>query len=252
MWQYAAMAGFNILVGSGQAEIQQKQAKMQYEYQRGQEMNAGIIRASQNIQRMTQANAARAQQWRDNNKKLDAMGSAYGQNAYNFALQKDSVAGQRFESQIQAAGALGSITAQAAASGVGGASVEQLAMTEELRQQRTDATFEKTQGQLDYAQRMNAASILDRGYNSLDMSTIYSDLDMTPQGLVLDTSQMYNYSIGKMALDGINGMHGNMNNLGINLQQFGFEGPDWFGSTGKDNQGLGGGAGKKGSGALYL
>lgn len=252
MWQYVAMAGFNILAGSGQAKVQQMQAKMQYEYQRGQELNAGIIRASQNIQRMTQANAERSQQWRDNNKKLEAMGSAYGQNAYNFALQKDSVAGQRFENQVQAAGALGSITAQAAAAGVGGASVEQLSAAEELRQQRTDATFEKTQGQLDYAQRMQAASILDRGYNSLDMSTIYSDLDMTPQGLVMDTSAMYNYSIGKMAMDGINGAHGNINNLGVNLQQFGFEGPDWFGSTSKDNQGLGGGAGKRTSGALFL
>ena len=244
IWGQIGMAGVNILGGYMNAKNQRKQAKAQYEYQKNEATNAALNRASNNILRMTSANAARMQQWSDNKKKLDAMGKAWNEHNYNVGLQKDAIVANKFEAQLQSNAMMGAIVAQAAASGVGGASVEQVKQTEEMRRARTDREFDKQIQQLNVADREMKVAILDKGWNSLDMTTVFSDLDYTPKDLVIDTSDAYKYSLGKATFDGLSGFSGNMNNLGINLREFGYEGRSLFGgkSTSDRNTGPNSGA----------
>lgn len=244
IWGQIGMAGANIIGGYMNAKIQRKQAKAQYEYQKNEATNAALNRASSNILRMTGANAARMQQWADNKKKLDAMGKAWGEHNYNVGLQKDAIVANKFEAQLQSNAMMGAIIAQASASGVGGASVEQVKQTEDMRRARTDREFDKQTQQLNVADREMKVAILDKGWNSLDMTTVFSDLDYTPKDLVLDTSGAYKYSLGKAAFDGLGGFSGNMSNLGINLREFGYEGRSLFGgkSTSDRNKGTKSGA----------
>lgn len=243
VWAQIAMAATNIIMGADQADTQYKAAKMQYKYQESEATNDALGRASNNILRMASANSARMEQWSDNKRKLDAMGKAWNEHTYNVGAQRDSIAANKFESQLQNAGMMGSIIAQAAASGVGGASVEQVMQTEQLRRDRVDQTFDKQTTQLNVADAAMANAIVDKGLSSLDFTTVFSDLDYTPKDLVIDTSSQFKYSLGKAAMDGMNGFSGNMDKLGMNLKNFGFEGRQLFGkSTSDKNKGSGSGA----------
>lgn len=244
VWAQIAMGAANILMGADQADTQYKAAKMQYEYQKSEATNDALGRASNNILRMASANSARMQQWSDNKRKLDAMGKAWNEHNRNIGLQRDSITANKFESQLENAGMMGSIVAQAAASGVGGASVEQVMQTEQLRRDRVDQTYDKQRDMLNVADAAMASAIVDNGLSSLDFTTVFSDLDYTPRDLVIDTSSQYKYNLGKAAMDGMNGFSGNMNQLGINLKNYGFEGRQIFGkkSTSDSNKGSGSGA----------
>lgn len=252
VWQNIAMAATNILEGYDMASHKNKLAKATYKYERGRAQNAALANASQNMLNMADANVARYQQWRDNKKKLGAMGEAYSQDSRNFGKQIDQMNSAKFEQRLQAAGQLGSILAEAAAAGVGGASVEQVYEAEKFRNERQQWAMSEQIKDAEYAHTMNQVAILDNGYNSLDSTTVFSSLNYQAQDLVIDNSWKEKYTLQQGAMDGFNGFTGNMNNLGIDMSGTGFSKGTNMGLGGLKGATVKGRGAKQSSGAIRL
>ncbi|AZQ96391.1 hypothetical protein ZPAH7B_orf00010 [Aeromonas phage ZPAH7B] len=243
MWAQVAMAGINIMAGKGKAKANQTLASAQYRLESGREENKQLVRDAQNELSVATANLSRYQQQKRNDRIGKAMEKQDEQEAFNWGKQVDGLTSARFDQRIQGASALGSLAAQAAFAGVGGASVEQVRMTEEARQARADAAVVQGLQDAKYVSALSKSAIIDNGYNQLDDSYIFADMDLTPKGLVIDTSSQHKYSLGSAVGDGMAGFSGNMDKVGVNLQAAGYKGDaSLFGSgTGAKNQGLGGG-----------
>lgn len=255
VWANIAMAAINVIESYGQAQSKYKLAKAQYKYQKGQAENKAVANASQNMLNMASANVARYQQWRDNKKTLEAMGDQYSQDAWNFGKQIDAMNSQKFEQRVAAAGNLGSILAEAAAAGVGGASVEAVYETEKFKNDRQQWAMDNQIKDAEYAHRINQSAILDNGYNALDGGTQFSSLNYQAMDMVTDTSWQHKFTTTNLVLGtgpamkaAVNGFSGNMDAVGFNVG--GMMG-GMGGKGGGANKGLGakGGQTVKGLGA---
>lgn len=255
MWAQIAMAAVNVVEGWSMSGVKRKVAKAEYGLQKAQyELdktrghNADLANAGNNMLAMANASAQDFERRRSNKKALRAYGEAVSQEAWNAAKQADAMNSQKFEAQLAQAGRLGSITAAAAAAGVGGSSVDAVYNTELMRQDRMEQAASQQMDDWQYARNLNQISMMDNIYDSLDMGVSFADVNYKANELVVDNtfdnSWQHKYSIGKAAMDGMNGFIGNMNNIGINVQDFGFKGKNIFGggsgkATGKMNKGLG-------------
>lgn len=255
MWAQIAMAAVNVVEGWSMSGVKRKVAKAEYGLQKAQYeldktrgQNADLANAGNNMLAMANASAQDFERRRSNKKALRAYGEAVSQEAWNAAKQADAMNSQKFEAQLAQAGRLGSITAAAAAAGVGGSSVDAVYNTELMRQDRMEQAASQQMDDWQYARNLNQISMMDNIYDSLDMGVSFADVNYKANELVVDNtfdnSWQHKYSIGKAAMDGMNGFMGNMNNIGINVQDFGFKGKNIFGggsgkSTGKMNKGLG-------------
>lgn len=255
MWAQIAMAAVNVVEGWSMAGTKRKVAKAEYGLQKAQYeldktrgQNADLANAGNNMLAMANASAQDFERRRSNKKALRAYGEAVSQEAWNAAKQADAMNSQKFEAQLAQAGRLGSITAAAAAAGVGGSSVDAVYNTELMRQDRMEQAASQQMDDWQYARNLNQISMMDNIYDSLDMGVSFADVNYKANELVVDNtfdnSWQHKYSIGKAAMDGMNGFMGNMNNIGINVQDFGFKGKNIFGggsgkATGGMNKGLG-------------
>lgn len=255
MWAQIAMAAVNVVEGWSMSGVKRKVAKAEYGLQKAQYeldktrgQNADLANAGNNMLAMANASAQDFERRRSNKKALRAYGEAVSQEAWNAAKQADAMNSQKFEAQLSQAGRLGSITAAAAAAGVGGSSVDAVYNTELMRQDRMEQAASQQMDDWQYARNLNQISMMDNIYDSLDMGVSFADVNYKANELVVDNtfdnSWQHKYSIGKAAMDGMNGFMGNMNNIGINVQDFGFKGKNIFGggsgkATGGMNKGLG-------------
>lgn len=252
VWAQIAMAAVNVLESYGQADSKYKLAKAEYNYQKGQAENKALANASQNMLNMADANVARYQQWRDNKKSLEAMGEQYSQDQWNFGKQIDAMNSSKFEQRLEAAGNLGSILAESAAAGVGGASVEAVYETEKFKQERQQWAIDNQIKDAEYAHRLNQSAILDNGYAALDGGTQFASLNYQAMDMVTDTSWQHKFTTTNLILGtgpamkaAVNGFSGNMDAVGFKID------PNQFQSSGGSNKGLGakGGQTVKGLGA---
>lgn len=255
MWAQIAMAAVNVVEGWSMAGTKRKVAKAEYGLQKAQYeldktrgQNADLANAGNNMLAMANASAQDFERRRSNKKALRAYGEAVSQEAWNSAKQADAMNSQKFEAQLSQAGRLGSIAAAAAAAGVGGSSVDAVYNTELMRQDRMEQAASQQMDDWQYARNLNQISMMDNIYDSLDMGVSFADVNYKANELVVDNtfdnSWQHKYSIGKAAMDGMNGFMGNMNNIGINVQDFGFKGKNILGggsgkATGGMNKGLG-------------
>ncbi|QQM15481.1 hypothetical protein [Kosakonia virus Kc318] len=257
MWAQIAMAAVNVIEGYSMSGVKRKVAKAQYGLEKAQDelnkvrgRNADLAVVGNNMLAMANASEQDFQRRRANKQALKAYGEAVSQEAWNSAKQADAMNSQKFEQQLSNAGRLGSIAASAAAAGVGGSSVDAVYNTELMRQDRQEQAASQQMDDWQYARNLNQISMMDNIYNNLDFGVSFADLTYKANELVLDQAQdnswQHKYSIGKAAMDGMNGFMGNMNNIGINLQDFGFKGKNIFGggggsgsATGGMNKGLG-------------
>lgn len=255
MWAQIAMAAVNVVEGWSMSGTKRKVAKAEYGLQKAQYeldktrgQNADLANAGNNMLAMANASAQDFERRRSNKKALRAYGEAVSQEAWNSAKQADAMNSQKFEAQLSQAGRLGSIAAAAAAAGVGGSSVDAVYNTELMRQDRMEQAASQQMDDWQYARNLNQISMMDNIYDSLDMGVSFADVNYKANELVVDNtfdnSWQHKYSIGKAAMDGMNGFMGNMNNIGINVQDFGFKGKNIFGggsgkATGGMNKGLG-------------
>lgn len=255
MWAQIAMAAVNVVEGWSMAGTKRKVAKAEYGLQKAQYeldktrgQNADLANAGNNMLAMANASAQDFERRRSNKKALRAYGEAVSQEAWNSAKQADAMNSQKFEAQLSQAGRLGSIAAAAAAAGVGGSSVDAVYNTELMRQDRMEQAASQQMDDWQYARNLNQISMMDNIYDSLDMGVSFADVNYKANELVVDNtfdnSWQHKYSIGKAAMDGMNGFMGNMNNIGINVQDFGFKGKNIFGggsgkAAGGMNKGLG-------------
>lgn len=255
MWEQIAMSAVNIVEGWSMSGVKRKVAKAEYGLQKAQYeldktrgQNADLANAGNNMLAMANASAQDFERRRSNKKALRAYGEAVSQEAWNAAKQADAMNSQKFEAQLAQAGRLGSIAAAAAAVGVGGSSVDAVYNTELMRQGRMEQAASQQMDDWQYARNLNQISMMDNIYDSLDMGVSFADVNYKANELVVDNtfdnSWQHKYSIGKAAMDGMNGFMGNMTNIGINVQDFGFKGKNIFGggsgkATGKMNKGLG-------------
>lgn len=247
MWAQIAMAATNIIEGYGSAKSKRRLAEAQYKLEAGREENKQLVRDAQNELSVATANLTRYQQQRQNERIGKAMEKQDEQESFNWGKQVDGLTSARFDQRIEGASALGSLSAQAAFAGVGGASIEQVRMTEEARQARADAAVVQGLQDAKYVSALSKSAIIDNGYNQLDDSYVFADLDLTPKGLVMNNAWQHKYSLMNSVTDGMNGFSGNMDKVGINLQSQGYKGDmQLFGGkgTGAKNQGLGGAGAK--------
>ncbi|CUH74613.1 internal virion protein [Cronobacter phage Dev-CD-23823] len=257
MWAQIAMAAVNVVEGWSMAGTKRKVAraeyglqKAQYELDKVRGQGRDLAVAGQNMLAMAQASYADFEKRRNNKKALQAYGEAVSQEAWNASRQANAMNNQKFEANLQNAGNLGRITAAASAAGVGGSSVDAVYQTEVMRQQRQEQAAADQMADWQYARNLNQISMMDNIWNSLDMSANFANVTYKANELVVDNtfdnSWQHKYTIGKAAMDGMNGFMGNMNNIGLNVQDFGFKGQNIFGgggssgqATGQMNKGLG-------------
>lgn len=247
------MAGVNMIEGYGQSQWKGKLAKAQYKLDSTRADIKTWQTASNNMLAMADASARDFDMRRQNKKKLEAYGEQVSQEAWNAAKQADAMNKSRFESSLQNSANLGSIVAAAAAAGVGGSSVEDAYNAEQLRQIRQDEQASRDMADWQYSRNLNQISMMDNAFNGLELSAgNFADLTYQARDMVTDNSWQHKYSIGKMAMDGVNGFMGNMDKVGVNASSLmgdsaksaassamsGFKG--LFG-TGTANKGLGGG-----------
>lgn len=226
MWAQIAMAAVNMVEGWSSASSKQKLAKAQYQYDKSAAANKALNNASNNMLQMADANLARFNEWRQNKQTMEKFGSDWSQNAYNSAKVIDGLNSRKFEERLANAGNLGSIAAAASAAGVGGASVEQNSQVERLRQARQSDASSNQIRDAQYADGLNRVALIDNAYNSLTTGSNFANLNYQAQDMVVDNSWASKYSLGKAAMDGVNGFSGNMNNIGINAS-------DWTASNEK-------------------
>lgn len=260
MWVQLAMAAVNMIEGWGQASSKQKLAKAQYNYERSAAANEALNNASNNMLQMADANLARYNQWRQDKKTMDNMGEALSQNSYNQGKIMDGLNSQRFEQRIANAGNLGAIAASAAAAGVGGSSVDVIQQTEEMRQARQNNAMSQSIEDAQFVNSLQRTAIVDNAMSQLSTDPVFANLNYQAERMVVDNSWAEKYTLGKAAMDGMNGFSGNMNNIGIDASKWtagqekkgttGFGSASnsfsWFGGGGK------GGASSGGSGATRL
>lgn len=259
MWVQIAMAAVNMIEGWSQASSKRKLAKAQYNYEKSAAANKALNNASNNMLQMADANLARYNQWRQNKQTMDKFGTDWSQNAYNSAKVIDGLNSRKFEERLANAGNLGSIAASAAAAGVGGASVEQNSQVERLRQARQSDVSSNQIRDAHYADNLNRVAMIDNAYNQLTTDANFANLNYQAQDMVVDNSWAQKYTLGKAAMDGMNGFSGNMNNVGINASEWTAnnekKGTTGFGSASNSFSWFKGGAsggGKSGGGATRL
>lgn len=259
MWSQIAMSAVNMIEGWSQASSKRKLAKAQYNYDKSAAANKALNNASNNMLQMADANLARYNEWRQNKQTMDKFGSDWSQNAYNSAKIIDGLNSKKFEDRLASAGNLGSIAAAAAAAGVGGASVQQNLQVERLRQQRQDDANSQQLQDAQYADGLNRVAMIDNAYKQLSTDPVFANLNYQAQDMVVDNSWAEKYTLGKAAMDGMNGFSGNMNNIGINASEWTGKqekkGTTGFGSASNMFSWFGGGSssgGKSGGGATRL
>ena len=224
VWANIAMAAVNVIESYNMAGAKFKHAKAQYKLEEGRAQNKQLIQHSNNLFEAATANLNRYQQQRDNAKKMDAGAEALRQDTWNYGKQIDGMNSGRFEQRVQAAGALGSLMAQAAFAGVGGSTVDMVADTEAMRQARSDQAIADQIKDAGYVHALNQTSIIDNTFSSLDDSYIFAGLDYSPKDLVFDQSWEHKFTTTNLVLGtgpamkaAVNGFSGNMDAVGINV-----------------------------------
>ena len=224
VWAQLAMGAMNALTGKSAKASQMKVAKAQLALDQGRANNKMQIQVANNLLSAAQAEVQRSNQARQNRKVMENMEKGLEQNAFNLGKQMDGLTSNRFSARLQGAGALGTLAATAAAAGVAGASVDALANTEVVRQELADQAMEKQAKDASYVASLNNSALVDNAYNNLDDSYVFASFDYSPRDFVLDTTAQYKWGLMNAATDFASGFSGNMNQMGINLQEYGYKG----------------------------
>lgn len=241
VWAQIAMAAVNVVTGMQTASAKKKLGEAQYKYEKGRADNKFLQQAAQNSLNAANADVERANQQRQNKQAMRQLERGLEAESFNYGKAVDGLNSNRFDQRIAGASALGTLAASAGAAGVGGASIQQLEQTEQLRQERADLAMKDQIKDATYATAMNRTSIMDNQYNALDDTLILPGFDYSARDFVMDNRSQNKYGLHNIVSDGMNGFSGNMNQVGVNVQDFGYTGQSMFGS-GTKNKGLGGGA----------
>ncbi|QYW05825.1 putative structural protein [Vibrio phage vB_VpaP_G1] len=239
MWWQFVMAGINMAEGYNKAKIAQTMEDAQYKLRVARRDNKELLRKESNKLATATANLKRVEQSLYNQRLGRDYERSKEQSDKQYAQVVDGLTSDRFTSRLQSSQALGALAAQAAYNGVGGGSVAQLEQVESLRQARVESAINKSEENAHYAKAITDVGLLDNYVSQVSTSSIFADIDYTAPDLVFNNSWQHKWTIGKAAMDGMNGFMYNMNNLNMDLSQY----RDQFESGGSENKGIGG-AGK--------
>lgn len=237
VWAQLAMGAANALTGKSAKASQMKVAKAQLALDKGRANNKMQIQVANNLLSAAQAEVQRSNQARQNRKVMENMEKGLEQNAFNLGKQMDGLTSNRFSARLQGAGALGTLAATAASAGVAGASVDALANTEVFRQELADQAMEKQAKDASYVASLNNSALVDNAYNNLDDSYVFASFDYSPRDFVLDTTAQYKWGLMNAVTDFSSGFSGNMNQVGINLQEYGYKGESSLAQAGSNSWG---------------
>ncbi|CCI88421.2 hypothetical protein BN110_002 [Yersinia phage phiR8-01] len=260
MWAQIAMAAVNVLEGYGQAGSKRKLARAQYKLESGRADRKEGLRVAGNELAAATATLQRTEQSLQNQRIGRQAERDIDSSARSYTQAMDGLASDKFNTRLQAMNNVGQMAAEAAAAGVAGGSVEQVEQVERLRQARVEVGIQRGEENARWAKLQQDTAIMDQFISQTDTSAIFADLDYTAKDMVFNNEWQHKYSLGKAAMDGMNGFSGNMNNIGINASEWtakqekqgttGFGGKSTMfsyfgggnkGGTGANNQGLGGG-----------
>lgn len=224
VWAQLAMGAMNALTGKSAKAAQMKVAKAQLALDRGRANNKMQVQVANNVLAAAQAEVQRSNQQRQNRRTMENLEKQLGQNAFNLGKQLDGLATNRFSGRLQGAAALGTLAATAASTGVGGGSIDLMAQGEAFRQELADKALADNVKDAQYVAGLNNSALTDNAYSQLDDSYVFASFDYSPRDFVLDTTAQYKWGLGDAVGDFAKGFSGNMDQLGMNLQQFGYKG----------------------------
>lgn len=178
MWAQTTALGLNILAGVQQYRIARAQHKA------NSIIDAANFEASERI-REASNELGRAQgslkNWMtsvSNQRLIRAGGEQYNALGENLARHLDQATTGSLQRRIQAAEQMGTLTAQAAAAGVGGSTTALINGTLRLRNAMVNHEIEKQQGQATYDMLAQRAGIMSNAYDSWDYSTVLDNANL--------------------------------------------------------------------------
>lgn len=176
-FQFSAAGATQIGGAIAQSYFQNSIARSQRRVEQANAEARNTVRGGQNVQRVAESNLSALVRQINNQRRLDATGEqaeAIGSTAIR--AQQAFTSGQ-FEQALRLSESLGAASAQAAAAGVGGSTVEAVNSLLAGRAARLEQAQAEAQGQGQYDLYRQRAGILEAGVQSLDFSPLTTNID---------------------------------------------------------------------------
>lgn len=136
-----------------------------------------IVRGGQNEQRIAESRLSAVVREINNRRRLTAAGEQADAVTNTAIRAQEAFTAGQLEQGLRLSESLGAAAAQAAASGVGGSSVEAINALTEGRAARLQQAQEQSQGRQQYDLYKQRAGVLERGVQSLDFSPLTANID---------------------------------------------------------------------------
>jgi hypothetical protein len=145
------------------------------------------IRDAQNMERASSVSLAATMRSLQYNAALKNAGNTSNDAAELLARTQQSWTRGNFEMGLRNIEQVGAYAARAAASGVGGASVQQVSYSVRLQQQRVQQQVEERHGQLDYELIKQQSGIMPAAESRLDITPLKPNFDYSAAGVGTNT-----------------------------------------------------------------
>lgn len=140
------------------------------------------LRNSKNEVSAAQANAQRVNQQLANQHKVEAAAGQFAVMQGNLARSIDQQTVNTSMGMLKVAEQAGAVTAQAAAAGVGGSTVERMKATLAVQGGQQKAMADRAEGQTAINGSRQAGEVIANGYNSMDNQFIAANIDKSYMG----------------------------------------------------------------------
>lgn len=167
-WMALAQAGMSLANGFGQSSLQRAEYKAQRTLDKAEYESKEKIRKASNEFGRAQGSLANWMRSVSNQRTVEAAGDAYNAMSTNLGRTMDQAVTGSLQRRIQAAEQMGAISAQAAAAGVGGSTVDLINGTMRLRNAMLNEEITKQEGQATYDQLLQRAGVMDNAYDQWD------------------------------------------------------------------------------------
>lgn len=171
-------AAVGALRGYTRGTVEKAQVKANNRLNKTEADTANQVRGASNQFAAARGALARYVQSVNNQRTLDAGGSAIEANLVNAVRREDMVQQSRFEEQLRDAEQTGAQAAAAAFAGVGGSdAADMVTLSTRLSQQRAAQAADRAQGQRLYDDSRRAGAVHQQMVRSLDSSLIFDSID---------------------------------------------------------------------------
>lgn len=170
MWMQIAQMGLNVLSGAANKKLEYETYKSQRILDKAEVNASNKIREANNELGNAQASLTNWMRSVSNKRLIEAAGEQYNAMGDNLSRMSQQATTGSLQRRVQAAEQMGALTAQAAAAGVGGSTVDLINGSLRLRNAMLNEEIEKQEGNATYDMLMQRAGVMDNGYSQWDYS----------------------------------------------------------------------------------